>query len=443
MTVIVHTANASDALFSMKFEGYRVDHFQFDPYLQRLIINLEPTGDPICPRCGKPSRKVHDRTLRDIRDTPIVNCEEVILRFRIRRVRCSCGCHQCEKLSWLEPKARLTNAFVGWVQALLRLQVSISDIVRFTGLSWDTVKQYDKLQLEHLFGQMDLSRVRHLAIDEFSLHKGHRYATVVMDIEERRVIWVGVGKTVNSVKPFFDLLRQKGLCERIRSVSCDMNAAYPKMVRDNLPNAVILYDLFHVMKHFTEEVLIEAKKRLWAEHNPNLSLDKSSLRGVEWLLVRHSEGIKPKKQELLNTLLQDNQLLAALYPIAQMIREIWSTKSQHLAHRLIENLRHLLHDIYHRFEFKPAKSFAMMLHRREEGIVWNGQFGFGTNRLEGANNKIKVAKRIAYGFRDFDYFALKIKAMLPGIHYSPWTDFHPGQAILKSGTWKCCFPAIS
>lgn len=199
MTMIVHTANASDALFSMKFEGYRVDHFQFDPYLQRLIIHLEPTGDPLCPRCGKPSRKVHDRTLRDIRDTPIVNCEEVILRFRIRRVRCSCGCHQCEKLSWLEPKARLTNAFVGWVQALLRLQVSISDIVRFTGLSWDTVKQYDKLQLEHLFSKMDLSRVRHLAIDEFSLHKGHRYATVVMDIEERRVIWVGVGKTVKSV----------------------------------------------------------------------------------------------------------------------------------------------------------------------------------------------------------------------------------------------------
>ena len=163
-------------------------------------------------------------------------------------------------------------------------------------------------------------------------------------------------QTVNSVKPFFDLLRQKGLCESIRSVSCDMNAAYPKMVRDTLPNAVILYDLFHVMKHFTEEVLIEAKKRLWAEHNPNLSLDKSSLRGVEWLLVRHSEDIKPKKQEQPNTLLQDNQLLAALYPITQMIREIWSTKSQHLAHRLIENLQHLLHDIHHRFEGLITKS---------------------------------------------------------------------------------------
>ena len=109
---------------------------------------------------------------------------------------------------------------------------------------------------------MDLSWVQHLAIDEFSLHKGHRYARVVMDIEERQVIWVGVGKIIKSVQPFFDLLRQKGLYDRVRSVSCHMNAAYPKRVRNNLPKAVILYKLFHIMKHVTADVLTEAKKRL-------------------------------------------------------------------------------------------------------------------------------------------------------------------------------------
>ncbi|MBM6929203.1 transposase [Parasutterella secunda] len=121
--------------------------------------------------------------------------EQLYLRFRIRRVRCSCGCHQCEQLSWLEPKARLTNAMVGWIQALLRLRVPITDVVRHCSVSWDTVKTYDKVQLKALFNQIDLKNVEHLMIDEFAVHKGHRYATVIMDAVERKVVWIGMGKT--------------------------------------------------------------------------------------------------------------------------------------------------------------------------------------------------------------------------------------------------------
>lgn len=452
MRSIVQNRADANQLLALKYPGFEIINFTFTT-ARRLIIEISPTSPPICPRCLNESPKVHDRTWREVRDTPLINCEEVIVRFRIRRVRCRCGCHQCEKLSWLEPKARLTNAFVGWLQAFLRLRVSISDIVRLTGLSWDTVKEYDKLQLKYLFGSVDLSSVRHLAIDEFSLHKGHRYATVIMDIEQRRVIWVGIGKTQKSVQPFFDDLHQKGLSEQIESVSCDMNVAYPKMVKKNLPNAKILYDLFHVIKNFTSDVLVEAKKDTIAQIRNNTYQSKGNiarstakikeLNGVEWILVRQQQALCPKKQELLTTLIQDNQLLAALYPVAQMIRDIWKTKITDQCQALLANTRQLLLDIATKFQFKPARKFAQMLKRREEGIINNGFYGFSTNRLEGANNKIKVAKRVAYGYRDFEYFSLKIKAALPGIKYSPWTDFEPGQAILKTGLWKCCFPANS
>lgn len=452
MNHIVPKAPCADKLISLKYPGFEVSNFSLDSH-NRLTLELNPTTPPICPRCLKESVKVHDRTWREVRDTPFINCEQVTVRFRIRRVRCECGCCQCEKLSWLEPRARITNAFVGWLQALLRLRISISDIVRFTGLSWDTVKEYDRFQLKHLFEVLDLSSVRHLAIDEFSLHKGHRYATVIMDIEQRRVIWVGMGKTKKSVQPFFDQLTQKGLAEQIESVSCDMNAAYPAMVKSNLPNAKILYDLFHVIKNFTTQVLVEAKKYTIAQVRLSARSDAikrvrsraqiKSLRGVEWILVRQQDCLSTKKQELLNTLIEDNQLLAALYPITQMIRDIWSEHSAEQSQLLLANTRRILLDIATRFRFKPARLFAQMLKRREQGIVHTGLFRFGTNRLEGANNKIKVIKRVAYGYMDFEYFALKIKAAFPGIDYSPWTDFEPGQAILKSGLWKWSFPAYS
>ena len=83
------------------------------------------------------------------------------------------------------------------------------------------MKTYDKLQLKHLYDEIDFRGVRHLAIDEFLLHKGHRYATVVMDVENLNMLWIGKGKSRQSLQPFFDLLRSKQAVHQIESVSCD------------------------------------------------------------------------------------------------------------------------------------------------------------------------------------------------------------------------------
>lgn len=256
-----------------------------------------------------------------------------------------------------------------------------------------------------------------------------------------------------------------------------MNAAYPSMVRNYLPNATLVYDLFHVMKNFTRDVLKAAKlktvqnckdrisqqqKQLKAKKKESLSvqtqlecedlqrqLDELNnkakhLNGVEWLMVRQQSSLKDDAKRRLQMLREDNQLLADLYSIADMIRKIWNTKILQDGKHLIKTTRLMLLQIARTHNFKPAKSFAMMMTRRTDGIMNAGHFGFNTARLEGANNKIKVIKRVAFGYKDMEYFFLKIKAALPGIHFSPWTKFSPGEAFLKSGkNWKCCFPANS
>lgn len=174
------------SVFEYKYPGMRVSEISVAGF--RTHLKLGHAQDPICPDCGRGCSQIHSKQLRTVRDYPIFSESELFVTFAARRVRCDCGCRKTEKFSWVEPRARLTNELISWIQALLRLQMPLIDVARFTGVSWDTVKVYDKLQLNYLFDEIDLTHARNLAIDEFSLHKGHRYATVVMDIENRQVL---------------------------------------------------------------------------------------------------------------------------------------------------------------------------------------------------------------------------------------------------------------
>ena len=227
-----------------------------------------------------------------------------------------------------------------------------------------------------------------------------------------------------------------------------MNAAYARLFKEEMLNVKILYDLFHVMKNFTE-VLKSARKHCISQLGNTKELKEEnrekikSLTKSEWLIVKRDDDLTVDKKQLLDRLLKDNELMAALAPIAQSIRQVWACKiaSEGLKH--LTKTRLLLLETAKRFEFVPAKRFAGMLYRRMEGIVYAGEFGFSTNPPEGANNKIKTLRRTSYGFRDIEYFFLRIKAALPGIRRNPWLDMKKGCAILKSGLWKSTFHAKS
>ena len=441
--------NGWQNLFENKYPGFMLEKHEVKGY--RLYLDLVPTDYPICPRCLKKCEKIHSCQDRMVKDFPMFSGMEQYVRFKIRRVRCDCGCRQNEAISWIEPRGRLSSELIHAIQCFLRCQMPTEDISRLLNVSWDTIRTYDKLQLKELFDEIDLSHVRHLAVDEFSLQKGHRYATVIMDIENRQVLWVGKGKTKASIQPFFDLLSQQGYAQQIESVSCDMNAAYPSLFQENLPNATIVYDLFHVIKNFTEvlakarqkcvEAIKEAGSNETGKENRNNKENQAGkekiheLKNAEWILAKRPDDLTASGKQRLDRLINDNRLLAALYPLVGALREVWTTKLPELAAQRVEWIRSVLLEINTQYEFKPAKQFAGMLLRRIDGIVHAGRLGFSTNRLEGANNKIKTIRRTAYGYRDLEYFFLKIKSVLPGIRFSPWDFAEKGVAFLKKLCW--------
>ena len=461
MPILTCSSETSKSVIDrLRYRGFCIDTARIEN--ETLFLELTPSGAPVCPKCGQRSPKVHDVSYRQVKDVPLISTEQVIVRFPVRRVRCSCGCRAREVIEWVEPNSRITKAMVCLVQNMLRMKLPVSEISGELGLHWDTVKNYDKLLLTHLFDEIDIRGVRHIAIDEFALEKKHKYATVVMDLETSRVIWVSRGKSQDSFSPFFDWVKNKGVQDKILTVSCDMNAAYPRMVKEHLPKAVILYDFFHVMKKFNEEVVVEGKRRclsllrdslrsIKAAKNHGLDPEKilekqkaagvlrekiTSLTGSQWLIMKPIRQLSEKRHLLLDKLLEDNELLAALYPLVDLLRKIWLCKDPKSCDELIEFARRLLFAINNKHGFAPAKTFATMLKRRKAGIICAGKYGYSSGQLEGANNKIKVLKRTAYGYRDFEYFSLKIKGVLPGKRFSPWDTMKRGYAVLKSGLWN-------
>jgi transposase len=294
-----------------------------------------------------------------------------------------------------------------WVEALCQL-LPIAHVAKLTGLHWHTIKEIDHRRLERLHGEFVADDVRRLVMDEFALHKGHRYATVVMDAERMKVLWVGEGNSRASLCPFFELLGPER-CARIEAVAMDMNTAFDLEVQRHCPQAEVVYDLFHVVARFGREVVDRVRV-----DQANALRDQPSARRVikrsRWLLLRNRDNLKDEHAVRLEELLAANAPLALVYLLKTELKEVWFAPS------VIEGARRWRR--WYRMalesQLEPVIRFAKRLRKYLRGILASAIYPMNSSILEGVNNRIKVIKRMAYGFRDSAYFFLKIKAAFPG-----------------------------
>lgn len=362
-----------------------------------------------CGSCGEGCTEVHDRSMRWIRDLPILDAETWLIVPRYR-VRCpSCG-PKLEALSWLDRYQRVTKRLAESVGRLCA-RLPIRHVAEFYGLGWDAVKAIDRSYLEQTVGATaDLAGVETILMDEFAIQKGHRYATVIVEASRRRVLWVGRGRSRRDIRPFFKLLGEAG-CRRLRAVGMDMNASYEMEVRHHCPQAEIVFDLFHVVAKYGREVI----DRVRVDEANRLRDDKPArkvIKGARWLLLRNPEHLTRWEDRVrLDELLAANRALLAVYVLKEDLKMLWRYRCPELAQRAWDHWYHRAI----RSRIEPLKRFARRLQPYVHGILAHARWPLNTSVLEGINNKIKVIKRMAYGFRDDDYFFLKIRAAFPGI----------------------------
>lgn len=396
------------------WEGYSVGPVERieaadDGSQPQVWIELLPRSDrpKVCSGCGEQVESTHDVQERWVRDLSLLDAETWLLVHRCRLACPNCG-PRLEHLDWLPPYSRYTRRLSESVAQLCRV-LPIKHVADFFGMSWHAVKQIDKAFLEEQLGEMEFDNVELLAMDEFAIQKGHRYATVVFDPTIKRVLWVGRGRSRESVRPFFELMGPEA-CASVRAVAMDMTATYELEVKAHCPNAEVVYDLFHVVAKYGREVI----DRVRVDEANRLRHDKRArkvVKGSRWLLLRNRENVTdPRDAVRLKELLTANKKLMTVYVLKDDLKHLWSYRYPGAALRFWKQW----YSRAVRSRIEPLKRFATRLKAYLPGILAHARWPLNTSVLEGVNNKIKVIKRMAYGFRDDEYFFLKIRAAFPG-----------------------------
>lgn len=436
--ILARKTEAIQQYYSVLYPGHRITKIRCEQ--EHAHLYLEPTAPAICPVCGEICHHIHERIYREIREVALIGQSFCTLHLYIRRVRCEkCGSHRQEQIPWLESKKRITKYLAVKLQSELRKEQQIKSLSVKHKLAWSTISKLDKEQLEYYFDKIELSDLRYLAMDEFSIKKGHSYATGFMNLETGKMVHVCEGRSIEKVRPFFELLDSRGLTDQIQMVCVDMHAGFHKLVKEYLPQATVVYDLFHVMQHFNKDVLKPAvglcSKLFEQAHGSKGKRGyRRKLRKTAWfIMAADSSPLKQKNgKEHYEEILRDNELLFMLQPVVDMLRGIWNAENEIEAANRLDELIDLLDTIKEKFNFKAVTKFKNMLATRAKEIVRACLYkGYGTNRIEGANAKIKNIKRAAYGFRDMEYFFLKIKAALPGDGWDAWNYLTDQMGIIN------------
>jgi transposase len=382
--------------------GYR---YRSTEYLEgEVVFTIEQGRHTLrCPCCGSQHVTTHGQVPRLFRGVPI-GSKGTRVFLQIPRVECR-ACHVTRQVTvpFADPKKHYTRAFERYALEL-SAHMTIQDVAQHLQVSWDTIKDMQKQDLQRHFTKPRLRQLRQIAIDEIAVAKGHRYLTIVLDLVSGAVVFVGDGKGVAALEPFWKRLRASRA--KIKAVATDLSVAYVQAVRRHLPRAVLVFDHFHIVKLFNDK-LSDLRRELYREAVDRL--DKQVLKGTRWLLLKNPENLDDGRQERakLEEALRLNQPLATAYYLKEDLRQVWEQPDKATARRVLD-------DWIRRAEascIKQLQQMATTLSMYRSGILAYYDYPISTGPLEGTNNKIKTLKRQAYGFRDQEFFKLKIYAL--------------------------------
>jgi transposase len=359
--------------------------------------------------CGQAYRAFYDQRPRRVRD---LSCGDrrVYLEVSVRRVPCSrCGGVKRERLDWLADNPLYTKRFAFFVGRRCR-ESTVQSVAKELHLHWHTVKELDKEYMREQLRRAGCPAPRVIGIDEIAVGKRHRYRIVVSDLERGRPIWFGgQDRSEASLDEFFAWLGPKK-CRKIRLAVMDMWKAFRKstLKEGHAPQARIIYDKFHVLKHLGE-AMDEVRRREYARLSGE---QRRFIKGQRYNLLSRWENLTIRGKQALKLLFRVNRRLNKAYLLKESFGQLWDYNRPGWARRFFDNWK----DALKWQRLGPFQKFARMIEAHWDGIeaYCHEQNKVALGFVEGLNNKIRVLQHRAYGYRDEEYFRLKIlTCMLP------------------------------
>ncbi len=351
-----------------------------------------------CRNCGARWHRLRlrGRFVRTFVALPVGRHRQYVVLHGHRQECNDCGGIYREPIDFAPGRRRYLKAFGRLVLQMCRA-LTIKAVADLLGVGWDLVKQIHKEHLGKRLKKRKLSKLRWLAVDEFATHRGHVYMTVVLDLESGQIVHLQKGKDTAALLPFLCRLRRR--CPSLRAVAVDLWDPYLRALRLAFGGKVeAVHDPYHVValaNRAIDETRREMMRRLPKE-------GKRVLKGSRFLLLRGLENLSENSLERLMRLMELNEPLYQAYLLKEQLRQFWN-----LPHR--EAGEDFLRDWIAQAQALGNRSFTRLAKTLDK--YWEGLLSYFGHRiscgpLEGLNNKIKVLKRRAYGFRDMEYFKL-------------------------------------
>lgn len=379
------------------FKGYKFCVLECE---NRVVLELKSRRNcGICPSCNKRTSNVETEYERKVRDLNLAELK-CYIKFTQKKIRCKCGYRGLEKLDFVAKSRRVTKRMEAYIVSLCE-KTSLKEVAEVVDLNWKTVKFIDYNYIKSLLPKISEMKIKRIAIDEIAIMKGHKYLTIIRDYDTGIAIKIAIGRTYEVTSNALASLGKEVL-DKIEYASLDMWDPYIKAIKEQCPNVKLVFDKFHVVKKINEAI-DKVRKNVFAQAEPE---ERKRMKHKRFIILKKNSNLKPKQKEELNELMKSNEKLYKSYILKEQIISIFDEKKatfDQINKRIntwFENI--LSNDLE---EFHPV---VKTMNNYFYGILNYFRYGMTNAISEGFNTKINVIKRRAFGFKDIQYFMLKI-----------------------------------
>ena len=376
-----------------------------------IIVDVRPTWRrPRCSSCRRCCPQYDTQAPRRWRHLSL-GAHRIWLRYAPRRARCRhCKTIRVEHLPWACPNTGFTAAFEEMCAYLAQI-TDATTVTKLLGIDWRTVGVIVRRIVDRKLDPGRLDGLRRIGVDEFSYRKRHRYLTIVVDHDRRRVVWAGEGKGAEALARFFAEIGPEA-CLRLETVTMDMSAGYKLAVQQHAPQADIVFDRFHVQK-LANDAVDQVRREVMRETQG--SDFAKAIKRSRWALLKNAEDISEGQRRKLSEVERTYKPLYRAYLLKETLRQVLSRKQPWRARRELEEW--IAWSVRSRLE--PFKRVGRTLRDHLDGIIAYIELHLTNGLVEGINSKSRMIARRAYGFHSAHALIGMIMLCSGGIMLSP------------------------